>query len=159
MNDQVTRRTMLGQMASLFVLGELKLSPTADAADELHVAAAATFEFFLQKVARPNAHQRKLAKPTPALRQECYEISHLLKPWNAPQIFQRSQLKTVGDEIVLVFSPQVSVRLGRSSIKWLKHYARPWWQKEEDEVTLQQVVDSLQLLVVEFAREERWIDD
>ena len=150
---------MLAQAASLFVLGELKLSPTADAVDELHVAAAATFEFFLQNIARPGAHERKLVRPTPAQKREGYEISKLLKPWNAPEIFQRSVLKTVGDEILLVISPAVSVRLGPATIEWLKHYARPWWQKKEEEVTLRQVVDSLQLLLAEFSLEERWIDD
>jgi len=98
MNDQVTRRTMLAQMASLFVLGELKLSPdfeSSEAAGDLHLAAAATFEFILQKLARPTAHQRKFAQQTPALRKEAYEVSHLLKPCSAPQIFQRSQLVTV----------------------------------------------------------------
>jgi hypothetical protein len=161
MNDQVTRRTMLAQMASLFVLGELKLSPdfeSSEAAEDLHLAAAATFEFVLQKLARPTAPQRKLAKPTPELRREAYEISHLLKPWNAPQIFQRSQLVTVGEEILVVFSPDVSVRLKSITIQWLKHFARPWWQQDGD-VSLQQVVDSLQILLVDLSQESRWRDD
>jgi hypothetical protein len=149
-------------MASLFVLGELKLSPDIESVEsevDLHVAAAATFDFFLQKIARPKAHRRELMKATLALRRECHEISHLLKPWNAPQIFQRSQLRIVGEEILLVFSPHVSVRLDRRTIGWLKHFARAWWQKEENEVTLTQVVDSLQILLVEFSQEKRWLDD
>ena len=163
MNDQVTRRTMLGQsLASLFVLGELKLSPAAAAAEpaeDLHLAAAATLEFFLQKMARPTAHLAEFVKPTPSLREEAYEISHLLKPWNAPQIFQRSELRIVGSELLVIFSPDVAVRLGPGTIQWLKHFARPWWQKPEEEVTLTQVFDCVQFWLVKFSQEGSWLDD
>jgi hypothetical protein len=163
MNDQVTRRTMLGQsLASLFVLGELQLSPAAAAAEpaeDLHLAAAATLEFFLQKMARPTAHLGEFVKPTPALKQEAYEISHLLKPWNAPQIFQRSELRIVGDEMLVIFSPDVAVRLRPSTIAWLKPFARPWWQKPEEEVTLTQVFDCVQFWLIRFSQDSSWLDD
>ena len=158
MNNPLNRRAMLAQssaFASLFVLGELQLSAAFEAAEQLHAQAAATFEFVLQKLILPTMHLGKFVKPTPALRRESYAISHLLKPETAPEVFRAAQVKTMGDEISVVFSPNVSVRLTAATLALLKECLH----RLRGTVAPPDVASDVKIVIWNLSQKSSWLDD
>lgn len=110
-------------LASLFVIGRLDLGAVVDSEEhDLSLAAAATFEFFLQEVILPNAAVCEILAVSDETRRTCTEISFILKPHNGPAIFSAPQLTHNASSIQLRFPTGVRVTIPPQRVKLLAEF-------------------------------------
>ena len=167
MNDRLNRRQALGRtaagLASLFCLGRLEFKPgrsIATAADELSLAAAATFEFAIQQLCIPYGSMRwgNTFAVSSELRSASYEISKLLKPSNAPALFGNAEVFARGPDIVVRFNAAVSHVLSKRTVGLL----RPFLEIHPNallDVSVATDLEVVEYLLIPFTRPECWIDD
>jgi hypothetical protein len=165
MNETLNRRQALGRtaagLASLFCFGRLEF-PAAraavTAAEDLHLAAAATFEFAIQKLCIPYGASDGAFKTGDELRAAGYEVSKLLKPWNAPPLFANAEVFARGSEVVIRFSESVSLALSKQTVALLRPFfaAHPNFDGDISKATNLEVV---QYLLRPFTHTEMWLDE
>src|SRR5262249_28084892 len=95
MNQTLNRREMLRQTAgalmSFFCVGRLQFD-TAKACEQedLHLAAATSFEFMIQKMFIPYGAVDGTFEISPEVHAKAFEVSRWLNPSNAPKIFREA---------------------------------------------------------------------
>ena len=158
MSTQFNRRTMIqnsaGLLASLFVIGDLKL--TTFAPSETDTAAAATFEFLVQELVMPLLANGDFPEISDELRQESDALSKTLKPSNAPQIFQQAQLVAAEPNIELKISTDVSVKFSQRSTNILTQILT---EQHGESATFEDVVEFLLGVKEHFSQPDSWLDN
>ena len=144
----------VGLLASFFVFGDLKVASAMT--KELEVAAAATFDLVLQRIVFPGVGTGELKEPSEEVRQKVYEISNSLKPYNAPQIFENSELTVHNQQVELKFSRDTSVVLSKNSVDILKQFLANRFSEETD---LDDVEWFLNGMVEHLCLPDAWLDD
>jgi hypothetical protein len=125
MKQTLNRREMLRQMAgaltSFFCVGRLQFDAAkACEQEDLHLAAATSFEFMIQKIFIPYGAVDGTFEISPEVRAKAFEVSKWLNPSNAPQIFREAELLSRQGEVVVRFSDTVSISLSTRSIDQLR---------------------------------------
>jgi hypothetical protein len=134
------RRTFMRQagasLASLFVVGRLDLGAAFGSEEhDLCLAAAATFEFVLQEAILPNASFGEFPVATDEMRRTAKEISLLLKPHNAPAVFNAARLSDNGGAIQLDFSDEVRVTITPDRVELLKQFVLNFTGNDEPDLS------------------------
>ena len=169
MTNHLTRRSMLARsstIASLFCLGDLRLATASSIREshELQLAAAATLEFYMQRFVLPNVEEGVVKASQPAtVRNELYEVSKLLKPDNAPQVFRKACVQSDGQRIDVVFSNEVSIHFSTSTVRQLKAFIDNWntWRRPTHRIAsrTKDVVNAFEKLLDDFSNAEAYNDD
>jgi hypothetical protein len=152
MNHLLNRRELLRQTAAglttFFCVGRLEFDSEEDCEHpDLCLAAATTFEFWIQKLFIPYGLTEGKPDFSPEVRAKAYEVSKWLNPSNGPQIFSAAQVLSGKDEIFVRFSDSVSISLPRRSIGQLrcsiaKHPGAHMDPSRSDEQVVEYIVES-----------------
>jgi hypothetical protein len=123
LNRRELLRQTVGALTSFFCVGRLQFDTAKVCGQEdLHLAAATSFEFMIQKLFIPYGAVDGKFEVSPEVRAKADEVSKWLNPSNAPQIFREAQVLPRPGEFVIRFGDTISVSLTNRSITQLRQF-------------------------------------
>jgi hypothetical protein len=160
MTQKLNRRQMLretaGALASFFCVGRLQFdAANACGAEDLHLAAATSFEFMIQKLFIPYGAVEGPFEISPEVRAKALEVSRWLNPSNAPQIFREADVLARQGEFVVRFGDSVSVSLSKLTVDQLRRFLMKHPNAPFD-VPHYNDLDVVNCVVRSFSFEENW---
>jgi hypothetical protein len=160
MMQTLNRRAMLrqtaGALTSFFCVGRLQFDTLrACEQEDLHLAAATSFEFMIQRMFIPYGAIDGTFEISPEVRAKAWDVSKWLNPSNAPQIFREAHVLPGQGEVVVRFSDTISISLAKRSIDQLR---KSLMKHPNNDLDVPNVNDHevVQYIVRSFAFEENW---